>query len=584
MSLHRRNFLKNLGFALSAPYTISFSSTLFADTLATESDRFFPHSVASGDPAPNGVVLWTRLNPEMILDSSEPLYFQVAEDAQFQKILYQGTVAGDQIHAAYDYTVKVDLAALPEARLQAASRYYYRFLYLGVSSRTGRCKTSAGADQNLESLKYALLTCQDYSTGNFHAFDALADEELDFVVHLGDFIYEYARYPGIDNPTRTIDIPGDVALSLEDYRTIYKIYRSDRSLQRAMENHTWIITTDDHETGNDAAWDYEQDTLFLPSDHPLFQADATTLRNLKLSAQKAWTEFVPARVQLDETATHPFAFLKIYRKFQFGNLAELFMTDTRTYRTPQVSNITDSSIEPNDETVGHTMLGTDQRRWLVDGMAESKAHWKLWGNQTLLSQFGVLERISQQTLALLAGYDAWDGYRGERKVLLQSLKDRGVKNLLVLTGDLHTYISSFVKIDYNQASNKDLSNVVGFELMTPSVTSPNFALGLQLSAKKAAQGEKSFLDRVYDFVGSNYTKAGWVERIFDDKLKLVNPHFSDFGAVYYGYTVVSLDRQKAEWKVYHVNKDAPSLKAAGKKLVRSQRLNPATMKVENIKV
>jgi alkaline phosphatase D len=584
MTLHRRNFIKSLGFAFTAPYAISLSQTLLANTSTDEADRYFPQSVASGDPTPKGVILWTRLNPEVMVDAAEPLYFQISLDAQFNQVLYMGTVAGNHLDAQYDHTVKVDLDEKPEANLQPSTRYYYRFIYRGVSSRTGRCKTAPGLNQDVDQLKYALLTCQDYSSGYFHAFDALADEDLDFVVHVGDFVYEYAKYPDLETHTRRVPIPNDVALSLDDYRTIYKTYRNDRSLQRAMENHTWIITTDDHETANDASWNYQEDALMVEASHPFAGEGAAVRNGLKIAAQKAWTEFVPARVQLDENATHPFAFLKIYRKFQFGKLAELFMTDTRTYRTPQVESMVDASSEPTDNPVNHTMLGTEQRSWLVDGMAQSKAHWKLWGNQTLLSQFGVLERISQKTLTLLAGYDAWDGYRGERQKVLQELKNKGVKNLFVLTGDLHTYISSFVKIDYNKPGNKDADNVVGFELMTPSVTSANFSLGLQLRAKVAPEGKKSFLDQVYAFVGSNYTKGWLAERIFDDKLKLVNPHFASFGAIYYGYTVVAMDKEKAEWKVYHINKDAPTSQEAGKKLVRFQRYYPAQLKFENLKV
>src|SRR5689334_337129 len=131
MSLHRRSFIKKLGFALSAPYTVGISGALFAASSAQESDLYFPHSIASGDPCPQGVVLWTRLNPDMIQDASEPLYFQVSLDAQFQTVLYMGTVAGDRLQAAYDYTVKVDLADKPEAQLLPATRYYYRFLYRG---------------------------------------------------------------------------------------------------------------------------------------------------------------------------------------------------------------------------------------------------------------------------------------------------------------------------------------------------------------------------------------------------------------------------------------------------------------------
>ncbi|WP_141733226.1 alkaline phosphatase D family protein [Oligoflexus tunisiensis] len=583
MSFHRRSFIKTLGFAFSASYTISLPKVLFAESSTLESDRYFPCSIASGDPTPQGVILWTRLNPDVIQDPEEPLYFQVATDASFRNVLYLGTVAGNTVQASYDFTVKVDLDEKPEARLQPGTRYYYRFIYRGVSSRIGRCKTAPAPDQNVDHIRYALITCQDYSCGYFHAFDALANEDLDFVIHVGDFIYEYAQYPDMDDHTRRVDIPNSVALSLDDYRTIYKTYRRDRSLQRAMENHTWIITADDHETADNAAWNYEKDTLSVTPAHPYFEAGAAALSTLKLAAQKAWTEYVPARVQLDENASHPFAFLKIYRKFQFGNLAELFMTDTRSYRTPQVDSMADAAMEATDDPASHTMLGAEQRSWLVNGMAQSKAHWKLWGNQTLLSQFGVLERISHRTLMLLAGYDAWDGYHGERQKVLRELKNRGVRNLFVLTGDLHTYLSSFVKINYNKASNSDQDNVVGFELMTPSITSANFALGLQLSAKAAPGGKKTFLDRVYNFVGSHYTKGWLAERIFDDKLKLVNPHFTDFGAIYYGYTLVSMDREKAEWHVYHIDKDAPTPQQAGKKLVRAQRYYPSSMRVEDIK-
>jgi alkaline phosphatase D len=585
MHSDRRKFLKSLGFFTLTPYSILLSQSKAARANDTEADLVFPLSVASGDPAPDGVVLWTRVNPAVVINRSEPLYFEVASDRSFTSVLYRGVIDGSELHEGRDYTVSVDLAQKPEAQLQPFTRYYYRFIYRDTSSRIGCCKTLPNADDELARLRFAQLTCQDYTSGYFAALDAVADEvDLDFVVHLGDFVYEYARYPDVKNLPRAIAIPQQAAVSLEDFRFIYREYRKDRSLQRAMENHTWIITTDDHETANDCYWDYAQDALGLPAgEHPLSAASTTEKNRLKLAAQRAWVEYVPARVELNPDATHPWDYLKIYRKFRFGRLGELYMTDTRTYRSVGSASVNAENNELLPAGMMPTMLGTEQKAWLIDGMRTSSAQWQIWGNQTLLGQFGVLERISGRNLTLLAGTDAWDGYPEERRDVLEALHSKVEGRLLVLTGDLHTYLTSYVKLDYNQASNSDRDNVIGIELMTPSITSSNFADSLRVRAEVAEEnGAPQFIDRVYRFIGEQYIQGPLQETVLDSKIRLANPHFADFGAVYYGYTVVELKPETVEWRVYHVDRLKKTLAEAKRKKVRHQRYHFKDRKIQNI--
>lgn len=582
MTIDRRKFIQMLGGSLLTPFVLTShaqSKTKFdgviggnnfsldakiGSGLQTENNfsnqntqAYFDLSVASGDPSETGVILWTHIN-EAYYDGLSPIFFQVSRLEDFSLVDLEGEVAAQEFSAARDFTVKLDL----DGHLQSGSTYYYRFIYRNTVSRTGRCKTLPTDDQALDSLRIALLTCQDYTTGFFNAFHHLAQEELDFVVHLGDFIYEYAMYSGFENAlVRTLDLPSGekVAFSLEDYRYIYRKFREDKNLQRAMERHTFIITWDDHETANDAYWDYARDTLGVP-DHPftvdpVFGSDPDLLSQLKLDAQRAWLEFVPARVQVNEEAAHPHDFLKIYRSFKIGNLVELFMTDSRSYRSRQPCMDGNGPWENwtcrDYESDTQTMLGQEQKQWLIDGLTQSRARWKVWGNQTLLAQLA-LTTLGRQIAYV--NYDAWDGYQFERREIMQAVKDGDVDNFVVLTGDLHTAIASYLKIDYGNINNWDYSNLVGIEVMTPSVTSPN----LQDNIANAVNIDED------------------LRALFNGGARLNNPHIKDFNSSIYGYTVMEFERNELRWDIYDIDKKQNN-PATEKVLYRAFRYNPQWM-------
>lgn len=557
--MDRRRFLGLIAAGLATPYVLTFhrdaeaagsaefESGIGTKITGTDPDYVFQQSIASGDPSPSGVVLWTRINPELI---GEDLYFQVAKDAQFRQLVAEGRVARDQISLQRDCTVKIDL----DGRLAASTRYYYRFVYAGAASRTGRCRTAPPAGARVETLKFALVTCQDYTNGYYGVFDHIAnDDTLDFVVHLGDFIYESAgdpRFQSLPFADRQIILPssGVYAMDLADYRHIYRTFRSDPKLRRALEQHTWIITRDDHETANDCYWDYARHTLGAP-DHPYAQNgnDAMQLNRLMLDSQRAWLEYVPARVAVDERSADPHRFLKIYRDLQFGDLVNLYMLDTRTYRSPHAcgeGTIGGRYLPTCGATSapGHTMLGAAQRDWLQSRTSTSRSVWNVLGNQTFMGRLG----IPAPGGSIPFNGDAWDGYANERDALMRTFRDNRLSNLVTLTGDLHTYIASLVKVDYGNLNPFASSNYLGVEFMTPSVTSSNLIAGLGLKRKQALaqknMAQAKSLGDVLDFFAGS-------------AVYLLNPHVKYFDSSAYGYSTIEFRRSWCEWTAYAVDKN-----------------------------
>ena len=419
MSFNRRRFMQMMGVALLTPYSVisQSSSGPYADfiELSTgfglrnrDSKSVFDLSVASGDPTSSGVILWTHIK-DSVYDGISPLYFEVSHDRSFSRIVLQGVVKAEDFSSERDHTINLDL----NGKLRKYTTYYYRFIYRNTVSRVGRCKTLPGSHDSLNKLRFAVVTCQDYTTGYYNAYSHLAKESLDFVLHLGDFIYEYDRYEGFESAVvRPIQLPSGekVAMDLRDYRHLYRTYRSDPNLQRAMENHTFIITWDDHETADDVYWDYSRDTLGAPH-HPYqkeYDNNTDLLRQLRRDAQRAWIEYIPARVEVDESASHALDYLKLYRKFKVGRLLDLFITDSRTYRSQQPcgdGNAWENYWCYDYEKTSQTMLGREQRNWLINGLTGSNATWKVWGNQTLLAQLAMTVLGHQ---VAYANYDAWD--------------------------------------------------------------------------------------------------------------------------------------------------------------------------------
>jgi alkaline phosphatase D len=523
----------------------------------------FDLSVASADPTPTGVMLWTHIAPHAVT-SGEDLYLQVARDAQFQSLVLQARIPSTEIQPDHDHTVKVDLdGQLPSSA--AGSVFFYRFIYKRVLSRVGRCKTTPGSATGIKRLKLGLLTCQDYTNGYYGALAHLArDTSIDFVLHLGDFIYETAgdpRFQSLPFADRTMVLPsgGLVSLGLEDYRFIYRTIRSDKNLQAAMEQHTFICIPDDHETANDCYWDYARDTLGAP-DHPFtkdaqYGNDPRLLKQLKLDSQRAWSEYVPARVQFNARAAHPHDALTIYRRFAFGSFLDLFMIENRSYRSPHACGEGDvlQRYVPlgctNLNNPEQSMLGTRQRDWLISGLTSSKATWKLMGNQTFFGRLA-LTFMGQQLAPL--NVDAWDGFNAERRQLTDAIREAKVSNFLIATGDLHTYISSDIKADYGNSSPFAFSNYLGTEFMTPAVTSSN--LGEMLAAKMDANQRDLLL-----------------KGLATPAVKINNPHIRFFNSTSQGYSTLEMTGSYTEWVAYSVDKSSPDPQVSRKCIARQRK-------------
>jgi alkaline phosphatase D len=510
----------------------------------------FRYSIASGDPTPTGVVLWTRVN-EGVWDPGVALGFRVARDLAFRDIALEGAVEGSDFGPDTDYTVHVDL----DGRLDPGASYYYRFYYGRTRSRMGRCRTLPDPSSHPDGVTLALVTCQDFTNGYYGGFTHVAlDLNVDFVLHLGDLIYETTGGTAFQDspyPDRQIALPSgqNRAFSLADFRALYRRYREDRWFQMALEYHTWIVIWDDHETSNDCYWDYTRDTLGAP-DHPFqtdpaYGNDPARLRRLKLDSQRAWAEYVPTRAAFDPAAGHPFDALRIYQSLQFGDLLELFLTDQRTYRSPHPCGEADfggrlGAVDcPQRHDLSQTMLGDLQRTWLLAGVAQSTARWKAWGNAVFLGELTLGEPGPRQ---LILNNDAWDGYLAERDLILRSFRDAGVTNLVALTGDMHTFMASYLKIDHTRRANTEPDNVVGVEFMTPALTSSNLAGLAGVTDPETRDWGNPVLNRI-------------LPRYFLEALvRSTNPHVRFFNSQDWGYSTITFTHDWCEWAAFRVDK------------------------------
>ncbi|MBI1348294.1 phosphodiesterase [bacterium] len=563
---NRREFLQAAGLSLLTPFVVLAQRTrTHSDaTDSTDPATVFGLSIASGDPSPVGVVLWTRINPEQ-WSVDEHLLFEVSRDPNFRQPVMMGEVEPTEFAADRDYTVHLDL----DGHLAPGETYYYRFEYRGVYSRGGRCRTLPDPSSTPHRLRLGVVTCQDYTNGYYAAFSHLAMEDVDFLLHLGDFIYESVGDPAfqpLPYADRQIELPSGqpAAIDLNDYRHLYRTYRSDPLFQSALEAHTLICLWDDHETANDCYWDYDRDTLGAP-DHPLTKGDANggnpqLLKQLKLDSQRAWTEYVPARVVFNSQATHPFNALQIYRPFQFGSLVELFVTDERTYRSAPpcgpdnrtLNRGCEGQIDPD-----RSMLGITQRDWFLNGVTTSQAIWKVWANEVFLGQVKLGRRDGKK---LYINLDAWDGFEAERQLLLQTIGAAGVENFVALTGDFHCYIASYLKVDYSKRSNRPGKNLVGVEFMTPAVTS------------------STFIDYILSFLPTPDVEALQADDAanpsrfyFENVVKATNPHIHFFDSQEWGYSIVEFTPRDVTYSAYSVDKSVNSF-TADKRLIRQLRV------------
>jgi alkaline phosphatase D len=449
--MQRRRFAKVLGSAAS----------LALCPLVVASDRAhnpFLLGVASGSPAVDGFVLWTRLLAQPGGPALAPVPLEVrwelALDPQFRRMVRTGTVLALPQEA---HSVHLEVQGLP---LDAATtttpvrHYWYRFIAGKFASPVGRSRTLP-ANGSQQPLRLALASCQNYEHGYFSAYQHMAEEDLDCVLFVGDYIYEYGVTPG-----RTRQHNGPACQSLQDYRDRYALYKSDSHLQRAHAAFPWVVTWDDHEVANDYA-----------NDRSASERGAEFLTR-RAAAYQAYWEHQPLR-----RAQKPLGpDMQLYRSYSWGQIANLHVLDTRQYRDYQVctpdgqggSRTLSSANCPQRLTSTGSLLGATQETWLTQQMARSQARFDLVGQQSIMAQMRMPNSRSDTSLgADVFWNDSWDGYPTARERTLKQWASKG--NVISLGGDVHaTYISD-LKADFdNPAARAVATEVVGTSISSPS--------------------------------------------------------------------------------------------------------------------
>lgn len=405
----------------------------------------FTLGVASGEPWPDGVVLWTRLAPEPLAPDGRggmppgdvPVTWQVAEDPAFRRVVRSGVALAT---AGWAHSVHVEVGGLRPDR-----RYWYRFRTGRYVSATGRTRTAPAMGARLGSMRLAFASCQSYTEGHFTPLQHLAEEDVDLVVHLGDYIYEDA-VPSPLGPARD-HLPAAELFSLADYRVRYGQYKSDPALQAAHAAHPWIAGLDDHEVGDNWARDVDGDE----QSGPRFLAR-------RAAAFRALYEHLPLR----RTARPVGPDMRLYRRLTFGDLAQLNVVDTRQYRDNQPcgpGRKLDCAERWDPE---RTMLGAAQERWLLDGLAGSRSTWNIMANQVFVMEGDAVAGPGQGF-----GMDTWDGYAAARQRLLDGVRERGVRNFVVTSGDAHRSVAS----DLTERFDDPGSATVATEFLGTSVSS-----------------------------------------------------------------------------------------------------------------
>lgn len=440
MTISRREWLKRtaagIGGVASTSLTVPGCATDDPIPGPTLPAAVFLHGVASGDPLADRVILWTRVtSPD---GGAVEVSYTVALDKAFTTIVAEGS---GMATSERDHTFKVDVDGL-----EAGTTYWYRFEALGEFSYTGRTRTAptGGVDR----LRFAVVSCSSWGHGYFHAYRHLAERaDLDCVLHLGDYIYEYGdnQYPRT-RQARPYE-PSHEIVTLADYRMRYRQYRTDADLQAVHQQHPFIAIWDDHESANDSWSDGAEN-------HDT--ATEGDWAERKAAAYQAYIEYLPIREQEEG---------KIWREFEFGDLAHLLMLDTRLWgRDEQPTDQADLETI-NDPT--RTLLGTDQEAWLSERLDASAAKWRVLGQQVMVAQWD---------LGFLTNVDQWDGYAAARDRLFDELEAH--PNTVVLTGDIHTHWAWTLSRDPNDPGfDKDTgAGAVGVEFVCTAISSPGLGL------------------------------------------------------------------------------------------------------------
>ena len=440
MTMHRRAFLSLASLptvALRAYPQVRRKPRLGGDP--------FQLGVASGDPAPDGFVLWTRLALDPLNGGGMPgepidVRWQVAADENMRRPVRQGVAAADP---RLGHSVHVEVAGLDPDRW-----YWYRFAAGGEESAVGRARTAPAPNAQPERLRFAFASCQHYESGYYTAYKHIADENPDMIVHLGDYIYE-----GAANPRVRAHRGGEIK-SLDDYRNRHALYRTDADLQRAHAACPWLVTWDDHELDNNYAAQV--------SEEPDIDIDDFLTR--RAHAYRAYYEHMPLRAaQIPQGAD-----MLLYRRCAYGRLVNFAVLDTRQYRTDQPCG---DRTKPPCEGVfdpAATLLGERQEKWLFAALERSPAAWNVLAQQVMMAR---ADREPGDEVKI--SMDQWSGYDADRKRVLRFFEESKVSNPVVLTGDIHAHWVNDLKVDFDDENSPAVaSEFVGTSISSDGDGSP----------------------------------------------------------------------------------------------------------------
>jgi alkaline phosphatase D len=449
------------------------SSGVPAPAAARGEQAYFRHGVASGDPEPHSVLLWTRVTPTPDATPGSgvggrvTVTWEVARDPDFRRVVRRGRF---ETGPGRDHTVKLEVDGL-----EPATWYHYRFRYDGTSSRVGRTRTAPARDALPENLRFGVVSCANWQAGWFSAYRGLAArDDLHAVLHLGDYLYEYGPgeygYGQGDVDIRPHD-PAHEMVALADYRRRHAQYKTDPDLQDAHAKFPWIITWDDHEVTNDQWRDGAENHQDTEGEYAARRA----------RAHRAFDEWIPAR--MDGTARLGDGD-RLFRRLQFGQLAEVSMLDLRSYRDQQVEQAA-FPVPPVDGGVSdpeRTITGEQQLAWLKSSLDQDRAQWKVIGNPVMIApvDFGSLPHDLIDPVNDVTGLlprdglpynvDQWDGYTADRRRVFDHIRDHGVKDALFVTGDIHSGWACELPYD---AATYPVGDSAGVEFVCSSVTSNN---------------------------------------------------------------------------------------------------------------
>ncbi|MDP3857215.1 MAG: alkaline phosphatase D family protein [Stagnimonas sp.] len=470
--LSRRAFLGRLGslagLALAAPVLSScVDSTLGDSTAGTAGptpppppppakDSPFQHGVASGDPVANAVILWTRATP--VASEDIAVTVKVYHDPALSQLVGS---ASQVASSARDWTIKIDFT-----ELAPASTYYYQFEALGHKSVIGRTKTAPAAGAATARLRVGVVSCSSYAHGYFNAYRMLAKRsDLDVILHLGDYIYEYAN--GEYGSVRTYE-PATEMITLADYRARHNYYKRTDADLRELHRHTAFITVwDDHETCDNS---YTSGAV----NHT--EGAEGSWQERKGFGQRVYDEWMPIRLPTAGDTN------KIWRRLGYGDLAEFVMLDTRLYDRDEPTAVTDPTANTVAADPTRTLLGDEQRAFLEDRLLNAPVKWKIVGQQVMVSQFKVVPGPDASGTSVYFNYDQWDGYQADRTRLFDFMAGNDIANVVVLTGDIHSSWAHELTPDPNNPlvytpgipGATESTGSLGVEYVVPSITSPGF--------------------------------------------------------------------------------------------------------------